>query len=694
MDTSQYMSMFLEEGMDNLQTLNDSLLQLEQEPDNIDKVNEIFRVAHTIKGMSATMGFNDMAELTHKMEDVLTEFRNGELKVTQDVVTVLFKCLDTLEKMIKNIENEIDEQVPIEEIMNELESIAKKAKNGDTQDLEKKEDTSEEKSSESKNETEGQTSDSIVDLNEYDINVIKQANDKGYNPYQIKITLSESTLLKSARAFLIFKNLEEVGEIIKSVPGTEDLENENFEFEIDLVLLTEKQPDEIKDILVNISEVAEVIVESVDIEAEKENKIKEQIKKPDEIKAKVNNKVGANEDIKSKNIKPKPADTKGKKQKPHKKAHQSVRVDLERLDKFMNMVSELVIHRTRLEQISSNYKSTELNETLEQVARTTSDLQDLVMKIRMLPLDTVFSRFPRLIRDLSVELNKDMELVIEGADTELDRTVIDEIGDPLLHLIRNSADHGIESKEERLKLGKDPVGKVKLIAYQEGTNAVIKVEDDGAGINVERVKEKAESIGINTENMSENDIKNLIFMEGFSTNKKVTDISGRGVGMDVVKNKISSLNGTVDLISEKGKGSSFIIRLPLTLQIIQALLVKVGNETMAISLGYIDRVIDYSDDLIKMSNNKEIIIYNGNVIPFIRLYNKLGLQKSNEAKNYIVIVKVGEKTVGLMVDSLLGQKEIVIKPLSKTLQGMKEYIGATILGDGLVTLILDVAALV
>lgn len=696
MDTSQYMSMFLEEGMDNLQTLNDSLLQLEQEPDNIDKVNEIFRVAHTIKGMSATMGFNDMAELTHKMEDVLTEFRSGELKVTKNVVTVLFKCLDTLEKMLKNIEDEVDDQVPIQEIMDELENIANKGEKGAEEDLGKKEETKEKtgdkKSSEASDDE--KASDYVVELNEYDINVIKQAKDKDYNAYQIKITLSETTLLKSARAFLIFKSLEEVGEIIKSVPSAEDLENENFEFEINLVILTEKQLDEIKDIILGISEVANVIVENVDIETEKKNKIEEQSKKADEIKAKVNDKVADKSDNKSQNIKPKPADTKGKKPKPHKKIHQSVRVDLERLDKFMNMVSELVIHRTRLEQISSNYKSPELNETLEQVARTTSDLQDLVMKIRMLPLDTVFNRFPRLIRDLSVELNKDMELIIQGADTELDRTVIDEIGDPLLHLIRNAADHGIESKEERIKAGKDPVGKVKLIAYQEGTKAVIKVEDDGAGINVEKVREKAESIGINTENMSESDIKNLIFLEGFSTNKKVTDISGRGVGMDVVKNKISSLNGTVDLISEEGKGSSFIIRLPLTLQIIQALLVKVGNETMAISLGYIDRVIDYSDDLIKMSNNKEIIIYNGNVIPFIRLYDKLGLEKSDEAKNYIVIVKVGEKTVGLMVDSLLGQKEIVIKPLGKTLNGMKEYIGATILGDGFVTLILDVASLV
>lgn len=369
-------------------------------------------------------------------------------------------------------------------------------------------------------------------------------------------------------------------------------------------------------------------------------------------------------------------------------------VKKDRLDKFMNMVSELVIHRTRLEQISQNYKSIELNETLEQVARTTSDLQDLVMKIRMLPLDIVFNRFPRLIRDLSVELNKEMELIIKGQDTELDRTVIDEIGEPLIHLIRNAADHGIEPTEERIKKGKDPVGKIKLLAYQEGTKAVIKVEDDGGGIDVEKIKAKAERLNISTEGMTDNDIRNLIFMQGFSTNEQVTDISGRGVGMDVVKTKIASLGGSVEVISEHDKGSSFIIRLPLTLQIIQALLVKVGEETMAISLGYIDRVIDFKEDLVKKTNNKEVIIYNENVIPLIRLNKRLNLEESNSQKKYIVIVKIGEKNVGLLVDSLLGQQEIVIKPLGKTLQGLKEYIGATILGDGLVTLILDVGSLV
>ncbi|NFQ65921.1 chemotaxis protein CheA [Clostridium botulinum] len=691
MDTSQYMSMFLEESMDNLQTLNDSLLQLEQEPDDIDKLNEIFRVAHTIKGMAATMGFNEMSELTHKMEDVPSNFREGDLKVTQNVVTVLFKCLDTLEQMVNNISEEVDEKVPIDHIIEELE----KAANGDISPQENEKEAIE---TIEENKSEGN---STIPLNEYDLNVIKQAEDRGFNAYEIKIILSENTLLKSARAFLIFKNLEEYGEIIKSLPIAEDIENENFDFEIDLIYLTTKGKEEIYDILANISEVDNVMVDNVDVQLKREEKIesrevkekvKEQInnidtKKPEEENTDKKTKVEENKPKANKRVaKPK--------ENNHKKAHQSVRVDLERLDKFMNMVSELVIHRTRLEQISTNHKLTDLNETLEQVARTTSDLQDLVMKIRMLPLDIVFNRFPRMVRDLSVELDKEMELIVQGADTELDRTVIDEIGEPLIHLIRNAADHGVEPREERVKKGKDPIGKIRLIAYQEGTKAVIKVEDDGGGVPVDKVKAKAERIGINTEGMSDNDIRNLIFAQGFSTNEKVTDISGRGVGMDVVKTKITALGGTVDLISEEGKGSSFIIRLPLTLQIIQALLVEVGSETMAISLGYIDRVIDYEKDIVKKTNNKEVIIYRGNVIPFVRVNEKLGLQESENDKKYIVIVKSGEKTVGLLVDGLLGQKEIVIKPFGKTLQGLKEYIGATILGDGLVTLILDVAALV
>lgn len=661
MDTSQYMNMFLEESMDNLQILNESLLELEKNPNDVDKVNEIFRVAHTIKGMAATMGFTDIAELTHKMEDVLSKFREGQLNVTQEVVTVLFDCLDTLERMVSNIEEGADSSIDIEAIIKSLHNISQVKDVAENKEIETLVTLEKDNCS--------------MELNDYDMSIIKQAQEKDFNAIELSITLSENTLLKSARAFLIVKDLEEIGEIIKSKPSTEDIENEDFELQLDFVLITTSTEDEVKKLVENISEVRMVKTKLIEFQ-----KLEESAVKPKEVK-----------------LEPKEASEEKKKsvkKEGNKKSHQSVRVDLERIDKLMNMVSELVIYRTRLEQIVVDHKSSDLTETLEQVGRTTTDLQDLVMKIRMLPLDTVFNRFPRMIRDISVELNKEINFVIEGAETELDRTVIDEIGEPLIHLLRNAADHGIETKEERIAKGKPAVGTIKLVAYQEGTKALIKVIDDGAGINVEKVKAKAERVGINTEGLSDDDIKNLIFAQGFSTNEVVTDISGRGVGMDVVRAKVSALGGTVDLISEEGKGSTFVIRLPLTLQIIQALLVNVGNETLAISLGFIDRVIDYKKDNIKKSNGKEVIIYRDDVIPLVRLNERLNIESVDTEKKFVIIVKVGEKTIGLLVDSLMGQQEIVIKPLGKTLSSLKEYIGATILGNGLVTLILDVGALI
>lgn len=665
MDTSQYMTMFLEESMENLQTLNESLLELEKSPEDVDTLNKIFRVAHTIKGMAATMGFNDIADLTHNMEDVLSEFRDGKMKVTQNVVTVLFDCLDTLEKMINIIEEGSDSVIDIKKIIEDLEKT-------------KKVDFEESK----EEEVEILDSKESLKLNEYDLSIIKQAIERDYNALELRIVLRQTTLLKSARSFLIVQDLEQKGEIIKSNPSTEKIENEEFDFTLEFIILTTSTKEEIKSLIENISEVESVKIKNVEITKTKnisKHKIDEKIiKETVEVKPKEINKV---EKIKE------------EKKIKNKKVHQSVRVDLEKIDNLMNMVSELVIYRTRLEQIVIDNKSTELNETLEQVGRTTSELQDLVMKIRMLPLDVVFNRFPRMIRDISVELNKEINFIIEGADTELDRTVIDEIGEPLIHLLRNAADHGIESREDRIKAGKNPVGTIKLQAYQEGTKALIKVTDDGAGIKVDKIRKKAENLGISTEGMSENDIINLIFAQGFSTNEVVTDISGRGVGMDVVKTKISSLGGSVELTSEEGIGSTFIIRLPLTLQIIQALLINVGEETFAISLGFIDRVISYSKENIKKINGKEVIIYRDDVIPLVRLNERLGINSSDKNKKFVIIVNAGDKTFGLLVDSLIGQQEIVIKPLGRTLKNLNEYIGATILGNGLVTLILDVGVL-
>ncbi len=692
--------MFLEESMENLSKLNDSLLELEQKPDNLEVVNEIFRVSHTIKGMSATMGYMKMSELTHKMEDVLSKFRDGTLKVNRDVVTLLFKCLDTLESMINNISDGNNDEMDIEAIVVDLAGIL------EDKPIENINETIEEK----------------LKLEDHHMNIIN-IDKTPYFVYEIKIVLADTVLLKTARVFIFFREIEKYGDIIHTLPSTQDIETENFDLEVDILYVTMMAKKKLQDIIKHISEIKKVAIKEINSDNVKKsygnevfinleeasenlkNNIKSDDAKSEEISQVKNNRVVNEENINKVQINANNKDvtkekaSKSKKQSMSiKKGTQSVRVDLDRLDMVMNMVSELVIHRTRLEQISNTYNSSELNETLEQIARSTSELQDLVMKIRMLPLEVVFNRFPRMIRDLSLELNKDIQFIIEGASTELDRTVIDEIGEPLIHLLRNAVDHGIETKEKRVEAGKNPTGQIQLYAYQEGTKAVIKIRDDGKGLDVDKIKAKAEKVGISTNGMSDTDIKNLIFLEGFSTNDKVTDISGRGVGMDVVKTKISSLGGTIDLQSEVGKGSTFVIKLPLTLQIIKALLVKVNGETMAISLGFVDSVINWKEDLIKKSNNKEVLSYRDEIIPLIRMSKKFSLDSGicnlNNESSYIIVAKVGEKIAALLVDDLLGQQEIVIKNLGKSLQGLKEYIGATILGDGLVTLIVDVASII
>ncbi|MGL4571195.1 MAG: chemotaxis protein CheW [Clostridium sp.] len=644
MDTSQYMSMFLEEVTENLQNLNESLLDLEKNPQDMEKINEIFRAAHTIKGMAATMGFNKMAELTHNMEDVLAKLRNGELTANEDITTILFKCLDALDKIIDSIRLKGEEINNIEEVLLILESIKKTTYYNANNEV---------------------VSNESFKLNEYDIFVINQAIHSNYNSYEIDIDLMEDTLLKSARVFLIVKELEKNGEIIKSYPQTYDIENENFDFNLKLILITVNNKNHIESVINGISEIKQFSIKDVYISENIEG-----IKKEDEYKE-----VDKKNDI-------------------QKRSFQSVRVDLLRIDNLMDMVSELVIYKTRFNQIASSIKLQELDDIIEQVSRTTSDIQDLVMKIRMLPLEVVFNRFPRMIRDIGIELNKDISLYIEGEDTELDRTVIDEIGEPLIHLLRNAADHGIESTDERIKKGKSAIGTIKIIAYQEGTKAIIKVIDDGKGMDIVKIKEKANEIGIITDGLSNEEIINLIFTEGFSTNNLVTDLSGRGVGMNVVKNKITSLGGDLVISTKPSVGSTFTISLPLTLQIIRALLVIVGDETFAISLGFVERVIQYKEENIKKINNIEVILYRDEIIPFIRLNERLNIQTNNKNnRRFVVIVKAHEKIFGILVDSLVGQQEIVIKKLGKTLSKMNEYIGATILGNGCVTLILDVSYL-
>lgn len=650
MDTSQYLSLFLEESKENIENLNQSMLELEKDPGNVEIIGEIFRYAHTLKGMSATMGYNSISELTHSMENVLDKLRNKELHVSTELVTILFECVDILEKMIDSISENNSENIDTDEIVKKLNCVEDNEVSADTPSVAQD-----------------------MEYNKYDFNILREARERLYNAYKIFIVLRKDCQLKSARAFLIFNNLEEYGEIVKSHPLAEDLEKEDFEENITIIYLTLREKSFVNNIIENISEIESYSVDEVEM-----NEIK------DEAVSEVSVKHNIKDDkLSSEN------NTSGK------KLGQTVRVDIDRLDKFMNLVGELVIQRTRLEEISSSNHITELNETLEQVGRISSDLQDLVMKVRMIPLERIFGRLPRMVRDLSNELSKEINFVMKGQETELDRTVIDELGESIIHLLRNAVDHGIEKREERIKAGKNPIGNVTVSAYQEGNKAVIKIEDDGKGLDLEKIKTKAAAKGINTDGMSDEDITNIIFLEGFSTSDKVTDVSGRGVGMDVVRTKLTSVGSTIDIKSEAGKGTTFTVYLPLTLSIIQALLVKISRETFAISLGFIEKVITISKNDIKYSNNREVIVYRDEIIRVVRLSNKLNLKDEYEDDQcFAVIARVGDKKIGLLVDSLIGQQEIVIKPLGESLKNMKEYVGATILGDGHVTLILDVISII
>ncbi|TWH48618.1 chemotaxis protein CheA [Sporomusa sp. KB1] len=684
MDINQYMGMFLEESREHLQALNSCLLDLENDPGNLNVLDEIFRSAHTIKGMSATMGFTTIAELTHEMENVLDLLRKGTLQANDDITDILFKCVDTLEQLVENVSSNSDTPIEIKPLISKLTAIAK----GEPCSVSEQHSVQVAVTPETES-----ISVQAVNLDETELNVVKAARKQGIECYEVHINLRAGCLLKSARAYMVMSALEELGEVIKSVPTVEELEKENFDNSFQVSVLTSINAENIETAVLNISEVEKVDVIPVIIpeNTEKSAPIPE---------AQADNPTVSKRDKKVSGDKPeKPAANEQHNDKKLKSG-QSVRVDIDKLDSLLNLVGELVINKTRLEQIGLTHKLTDLVETIEQMDRVTTDLQSVVMKVRMVPVGQVFNRFPRMVRDLSRELNKEINLIIQGEETELDRTVIDEIGDPLVHLLRNSIDHGVEHPAERQAKGKNPVGEVRLIARHEGNNVIIMVEDDGKGINADVIKQKAVERGMITQAEADKleaaEAVRLVFLPGFSTAETVTDVSGRGVGMDAVKTKIESLGGMVDVETKINMGSKFKIRLPLTLAIIQALLVKVCEEIYAIPLGSIDSTINITPQDIKTIQNQEVILLRGQIIPIVRLANVLNVANTcqhSQEELFVVIVHIGEERAGIIVDTLIGQQEIVIKSMGKLLAGIKVIAGATILGNGQVALILDVGAL-
>ena len=698
MDLSQYLEIFIDETKEHIQTLNDQVLILEAEPDNIDTVNEIFRAAHSLKGMAGTMGFKRMQRLTHDMENVFSEVRNGKINVNADIVDVVFKCLDCIERYLANITESGDEGTEDnEDVIKVLNDVLDQSESvGSEPSTAAKEEPQAAEKQEAKSDAPDDRKKYLsIPIADFEKNAMQEAKEKGMHVYATTVYIQESCLLKAARAFLVFKGLENKGEIIKSVPSVQDIEDERFEFDFSMFIISEKSLEEIKGIIENVSEIEEAVIEEFDIPATVEDttpKVEE-----------TDNKKEASKEQKSEKKDDKKAPAKSGKPV----VNRSVRVDIEKLDDLMNLVSELIIAKNGLVSVTGVMAGSDqsFNEQIEYLERITTNLHESVMKVRMVPIESVVNRFPRMIRDLSKKLNKEMELIMTGEDTELDRTVIDEIGDPLMHMLRNSADHGLEDTIDRLKLGKPKVGTIRLDAYQDGNNVTIEVSDDGAGIDVEKIKAKAIEKGTITEEqaefMSDKEAVDLLFMPSFSTAEKITDVSGRGVGLDVVKNKIEGLGGDVEVSTKLGEGTTFIVRLPLTLAIIQALMVDISGEKYALPLNSIVTVEEIPSDEIKYVHTKEVINLRGTVIPIVRLKEVLDLEPAEKDPELedddsliVVIVKKGDKQAGLVIDNLLGQQEIVIKPLGKFIRVPKMISGATILGNGEVALIIDSNTLV
>lgn len=694
MDVSQYLEIFIEETKEHLQNLNEHLLILEREPENEATINEIFRAAHSLKGMAGTMGYKRMQRLTHDMENVLSEIRNGKMKVSSELVDILFKGLDALEAYLANIQSDATEgENDNEDIINGLNKILTSGGSGAAEPNKTEQKVTAQAVSPSVVDND-KAKFKLVKIEEHEKKAIVKAGMLGMNVVGLTIYIQEYCVLKGARAFMVNRTLEEFGEIIKLNPSAQDLEDEKYDFDYSAFLITKEEPEKIAKVASGVSEVKEVVADYIRLSDEEIATYTAMLKQEEAAV----NMPKVNKEKDSLKAGSAPA------QKPAAKpvANRSVRVDIDKLDVLMNLVSELIIAKNGLISISENSEVMQDNtfqEQIEYLERVTTSLHESVMKTRMVPIESVVNRFPRMIRDLSKSLNKEMELYMTGEETELDRTVIDEIGDPLMHLLRNAADHGLESNEKRAELGKNPVGSIYLDAYQDGNNVVIEVRDDGRGIDTEKVKKKALERGAITEEqaerMSEKDFIALLFQPSFSTAEKVSDISGRGVGLDVVKTKIEALGGEIEAKTKLGEGSNFIIRLPLTLAIIQALMVIIGGEKYALPLGSIQTVENIPSSEVKKVQGKEVINLRGSIVPVVRLGDILDCNKTEDPEELlIVIVKKGDRLAGMIVDELIGQQEIVIKSIGKYIKNHKIISGATILGNGEVALILDVNSLV
>ena len=689
METNPYLEVFIDESKEHLQAINDHLLKLEQNPQDLAIVNEIFRSAHTLKGMAATMGYQDLASLTHQMENVLDGVRNEKILVDGNMLDVVFDSVDDLEAMVVDIAEGGSGERNVETVVAKLHSI----------------ETGEPVKTESKveqvPENEIHSEKSTMEVDEFTLTVLEQSADQQLNNFEVIVSLREDCMLKAARVYMVFEVLEQLGEVVKSEPTVEQLENEEFETSFTVLYITQADQEEVEAKINKVSEIESVTAKPFSVsrytESQKETNDQQSNMIPEPNPEQTQ---GSQAAVATKAEPKKEESQKQEEAQPKQVANKTIRINIDRLDVLMNLFEELVIDRGRLEQISNDLNHNELQETVERMSRISGDLQSIILNMRMVPIEQVFNRFPRMVRQLSRDLNKKIDLQIVGAETELDRTVIDEIGDPLVHLIRNALDHGVENPEERAAKGKPETGKLELKAYHSGNHVFIEISDDGGGINRDKVIQKAVGNGVVTEeqamNMNDKQVFELIMASGFSTADTISDVSGRGVGLDVVKNTIESLGGNITIDSALDQGSVFSIQLPLTLSIISVMLVEVQEEKYAVPLSSIIETAIVKKEDIMHAHNKKVIDFRGKVVPLVFLKDIFEVPQTVDGDEYysLVIVRKGDKMAGLVVDSFIGQQEVVLKSLGDYLSGVFAISGATILGDGQVALILDSNALI
>lgn len=681
------LGVFLDELEEKLQILNDSFLVLERgEEHSPALLQEIFRAAHTIKGSSAIMGYDKMVRLSHEMENLFDRLRKQELKVNQRLTDALFRALDTL-KLLKDEITGSQTDVPVEDTIAAL----------------KEWDAGKDRAGASGpggypafttggvpgyRTPGGYAPDGHPALLAVDEEILREAAVRGYSAYQIEVAVDKESQMKSVRAYLIMETLEHYGDVVACRPSAEDLQAGEFGGDLTLVILSREDSDRLHNIVMTISDIVSVHVTT--------------LSQPTDA-GKSNGAVPGEGSAAT--PPPDQAGDNGKGEAEHKLV-KTVRVDVQKLDSLMNLVGELVIDRTRLNRFAEVFETSfgtgdlvdTLNEISNHLGQVSNDLQDQIMKARMLPVAQVFNRFPRVVRDLALKLGKEIDFVVEGKETELDRNVIEVIADPLIHLIRNALDHGIEPPDARAAAGKPRAGRLLLKASYQESHIVITVADDGRGIDIQALREKARESGLGDEaelsRMGEHDLLDLIFRPGFSTAATVNDLSGRGVGMDVVKTQIEQINGTVDVSTQAGRGTRFVIKLPLTLAIIRALMVAMREQVLAFPLVNVLETIRVAAEDIRMIKHDEVIVVRGNILPLIRLAAFFGMETQEEDRAYVVVLGVGDRRLGVVVDRLLGEEEIVIKSLGSYLGDVKGLAGATILGDGRVALIVDVRGVV